>query len=531
MQIQNNFFYNHNFSDDIKKIAQSERKQVKEKCNSLLNCLKRYIKNSQENTEFIEKLKNIKFVQEKQFLKTNFDCREFIKALKNLPTNVDENRTNKERNLLKFIAVPDENPKVADSRPRSYNSNYMKYQRKDNIEKNINSKKLSYKARRQIYKRLSEIDLRAHKKIPPPSSTTIAGNTNLKSNLLPKNPRKRIKDFPDVPTKPTAPVGIKNTGPGTITLKKTENKKIYENLLQKNRKTTPVTQPRKPNIIKRIRRNKHVPNSKKTTSRMMTAISNKREGTPVDSATTQGSQRNSRGLPNIGFSCYLNSALQSLYADKKFRKMVMNFSEKGTTNLKKLAVKRIFAYLESGKGISYGEWNGLYSTLGHHKWNQQSATEWENNLRDMFGNVDANEKLRIVYGPGYGKLTEYIKKSIYNNLINTNPPDSVDIEVSRGASTVTKDNTDIDVPEMITYKDNTDINVPEMITYRGNKYDLTFVMIHYGNSLNSGHYYTYSKIGRMWKLIDDNNTKNKIWESIERDISTNCTFLRYEKQQ
>ena len=104
-------------------------------------------------------------------------------------------------------------------------------------------------------------------------------------------------------------------------------------------------------------------------------------GTSINNAGTSiNNDFSIRGIPNVGNSCYLNSALQQLYTMEYFRNKVLNFDttgldENNSDHRKLIAVKTIFEYLQGTRDLTKDDIENLMFHYLDYDKSQKSSYE------------------------------------------------------------------------------------------------------------------------------------------------------------
>lgn len=265
-----------------------------------------------------------------------------------------------------------------------------------------------------------------------------------------------------------------------------------------------------------------------------------------------------KGLPNRGNYCFLNSALQQLYAMENFRNKVLKFDTdnldtENKDNKKLIAVKKIFKHLNNETNLSINELNDLRKDLGYkgiqedsgeHMVNIQNACKFafknnkskpshNNSIEGFeyitgFNVLDPEKSVQESIEDFLKEIAEHqrivylkIKNDKLFHVLIPNRPNKRDVSTN--------------IKEKMTFKNvNDNLYVVNNFKDKNPRYlesfncNLVGVTIHQGSSTDSGHYYVYQKKGSSWMEFNDNTITPRKWNDISKDISCNSTVLIYK---
>jgi len=483
MQVKSNFFYAEDFANLILNIARYKNDEDKfiESCNKLFCYLVKY-KNSRSRNEFsrrVETILNKTGLKNQTKLKGTEDCVLLIDSLKKIPVRGYREWGYQENNILKFVKIPGIKKST-----KKKEENLLKATNKSDIIKNNKETKYIATALKLLY---DDIKFRKMVLQRDCTGTFMDNQTYVKLIFQHLN--------------------------GNEKLSNEQLESCYEQLgKMRNKEQTSEdwTKTIKSWYEKPIPTNnsENIENSKKT--------------------------KTIKGLSNINLSCYLNTALQSLYYDKQFRKMVLNSSCKGKNYEKKLSIKLIFQHLNGPKEeLPYDQLKACYNQIGHKKYVTSTSDEWRQKIQSWFedeykpqNEINTTCLTQILSSKG-GLSESTLTESDPHIEKNETLPNQINIEVPR-SKYKPKSKTDVHQGVILT-RDKSDIKPTEIMKFKGNSYQLTFATVHTGKDSGGGHYYSYVKRGNTWTKLNDNKVDVCKWGNIKNDIGTNCTFLRYEK--
>lgn len=248
---------------------------------------------------------------------------------------------------------------------------------------------------------------------------------------------------------------------------------------------------------------------------------------PVQLSEIEQQEANSKslGLPNVGNSCYMNAAIQQLYAIDSFREAILNANVEAVNKTSEKsnkpythALKSIFSAMASENKIDINQMRFLAKEL-EHSGGQQDSIEYiqhitENCARELKSN-SLNMPL-LFEDLCLENNTEAIFKNNCKNYGNNNNLIVFIPRIDENYKMNSKNFKSIDMP----YEKDID---------KQGLFELSGVTVFVGSD-NSGHYYTYQKKNdNSWVVLNDNKVKSVKLEDIDGIIKKNGVLYMYKK--
>ncbi len=232
------------------------------------------------------------------------------------------------------------------------------------------------------------------------------------------------------------------------------------------------------------------------------------DGSLISTKTSNKIDNRTIGICNLGNSCYMNSAIQTLYNNTKFRNLVLNTDFIRKENV---ALKAIFTLMHktNKKTISCDEVVPLYSALGY------TGAQADSHELIMTITNGVSEELEPL---GNHAMQDIFPPQSFHFSFESN--DEIRQALNGGSNLV------------INVFPGSDNIKSEYKVVGNNKYRLKSVVIFLGDTQYGlgGHYYSYLRHGNTWiKANDDIITKHKSFKDISYDINQHATTLYYEK--
>jgi hypothetical protein len=221
-----------------------------------------------------------------------------------------------------------------------------------------------------------------------------------------------------------------------------------------------------------------------------------------------------KGLPNDKNACYIISALQCLYDDHNFRKLVLNSNISGSNSGKMQAVKEIFKHLNGDINLTTMEIGKLYKSIGYNG-TQEESDRIRRQIRSWFIPVDdANDRFEVEYLFTSGDFKSVISDFYHENKYNDDfSPRIIEVNIGRGDETG---------------KNGMYIQIPERLKIGKLEFLLHSATVHH-ETRNGGHYISYVKKGNKWICRNDLSVTAVSWKQIKNELGNNSEFLRYER--
>ncbi len=282
------------------------------------------------------------------------------------------------------------------------------------------------------------------------------------------------------------------------------------------------------------------------------------------------------GIPNLGNSCYLNSLIQQLYSIKAFREEIM---KDNSDDVKVRALKNIFLLIDKGSKIEISEIKNYIRDLGW-KGKQEDPMEFllserglgklleKYNLENMFslplniegipdktpleellkhgGNIQARlieDKIKQLH-PEKSSWDDNDERWAHERSKFLNSPENTEVWKLYGPSQVRAVNRQFGViinrtlaaynadGDLVNIKIKKAVHVPDHMIKDGRVYFLTGAVIHLGEEMNTGHYYSYKKNPEdKWVCYNDSQVSVESEKNVMNDIQSNATLLVYSALQ
>ncbi len=274
------------------------------------------------------------------------------------------------------------------------------------------------------------------------------------------------------------------------------------------------------------------------------------------------------GIPNIGNTCYLASAMQCIANHKDYRNMFVNpsednkdISEKGKILIEKISKNekiekedvqsfkdactsiKLFKIFEGSSQQDSDEF--LMKLCQVFNFNNRIEIREEKYDKKSFllgkNNKVGCDKIRLnlaaLSSRDLGGMVKELYTKKYERIISGSSPIDIitklvscknllPIQINRGDIYGKKDQCNIAIP----YKFGISKECFEGSSLKSLLFELKSVIVHYGSTYNSGHYVAYVKKGSQWYLCNDSTVTQVSDDDVKEDIGKNGYVFFYEKK-